>query len=718
MRYRFPQFTFGPNFYKTPILSKPGQFYPKELLATSGSFVAAALSRHLDRMKNLHVWLFGTLLLGSPAAVAQPSPVAQYDLRVEVNLVAKHLRVQGTVAFAADDRARDSVDVVVNKTMGRPTFRLLSPTRPQLVVKEVLTDDGQAAYRFIFGRRLAPRQAVRIGFACQGGALPATQFYLDSSYCLAGGYNVAWYPQVLARQPDNSTTTMEGTGTIRVTTARPFTPVIMGSQSRQVTKGKLKITEFTLRTPTIFSFFVGHYTRTDYPGSVPTSAYRLTRDTATAGYLRNCSRIIAALAEEFGSYPFNSFNILEYPEEVSVKLNIGGSSEYAGITLPTASFGNRFNYALFGHELAHQWWGNTVGSAGTKGTGILSEGMAQFGSLQAVKRFDPAQAERYRRAGYPGYLKDQSGLGYLTLAAGGNDVALQDVGSAQAHSIGDSKGFLVLELLSETIGKERMRTALHTITAKYRDQPLTWEAFLTEIQQAAGQDLGWFYEQWLNRPGAPDWTLTWQQQAGQVALTVVQQPPSYRLRLDAEFIGTHGETARRTVEVAGATTHLEVPVAFVVKQVRLDPEFKVLHWDEEYRPQALALAAASSVKNLRLAGKVPEALATGEAALPKVSQPDQYGAEFALCYELGRLQAGRAGENVAFREEAIAYYLRAIRCPVRDPQGLTNAYLRLAQLAHAKSDAALFAWAKGHALTADMLTGNAVGVAKLLKVYR
>jgi hypothetical protein len=678
--------------------------------------VAAAPSCYLDYMRNLLAWLFSALLLSGPLAAAQPSPVARYDLQVKANLAKKLLRVQGTVAFAVDERERDSVDVVVHKTMGRPTFHLLSPKQAHPMVKEVSANDGQTTYRFIFGRRLDSHQAVRISFLCQGGALPAAQFFLDSTYCMAGGYNVAWYPQVLARQPDNTTTTLEGTGTIRVITARPFTPVIMGALARQTARGEQQTTEFVLRTPAVFTLFVGRYTRTDYPGGpVPTAAYRLTQDTATAGYLRNCARVIGALAEEFGPYPFASFNILEYPEEVANKLNIGGSSEYAGITLPTASFGNRFNYALYGHELAHQWWAVTVGSAGSKGTGILGEGMAQFGSLQVVKRFDPAHAEQYRRTGYPGYIKDQSGLGFLTQSASGNDVALQNVGSAQAHSIGDSKGFLVLELLSETIGKERMKAALHIITTKYRDQPLTWEAFLAEIQRAAGQDLNWFYEQWLNQTGAPDWTLTWQPRAGQVALTVDQQAPYYRLQLEAEFRGTHGETARRTVEVAGATTHLEVPIPFEVKQVQLDPEFKVLHWDEEYRLRARALAPAAGVKYLRLAGKATEALALGEAALAKLPQPDPYGAEFALCYELGRLQAGRATADAALREEAMAYYLRAIRCPVRDPEALASAYLRLAQLAHAKGDLTLFVWAKNGALTADMLTSYTVGAAKQLQ---
>ncbi|MBC8083038.1 MAG: hypothetical protein H7Z21_07480, partial [Hymenobacter sp.] len=396
----------------------------------------------------LHVMLLSTLWLRTISAPAQPTPVAKYELTVDANLAVRQLAVRGTAAFEAAENFRDSVDVVVHKTMGKPGFRLLLPTRAKLVIKELPGDDGQITYRFVFGQRLALGQPARIGFAYRGGTLPATQFFLDSSYCLAGGYNVAWYPQVQARRPDNALTTMEGTGSIRVRTARAFTPVVMGCVARQTFQGGQRVTQFTVPGPAVFSLFVGRYQRTDYPGAVPTSAYRLTRDTTTAGYLRKSTAIIGALAEEFGPYPFRSFSILEYPEDVSNKLNIGGSSEYAGITLPSSAFGSRFNYALFGHELAHQWWAVAVGSAGTKGTGMLSEGLAQYGSLQVVSRFDSARAEQYRRTGYPGYIRDQCGLGYLTLAVSGHDAALENVTGANAHALADSKGFLVLDLLA------------------------------------------------------------------------------------------------------------------------------------------------------------------------------------------------------------------------------------------------------------------------------
>ncbi|MBD2769531.1 hypothetical protein IC235_16710 [Hymenobacter sp. BT664] len=659
--------------------------------------------------------LLSALWLGTTPAPAQPTPVVKYELLVDANLGARQLTVRGTAAFVAAENFRDSVDVVLHKTMGNPAFRLLSPKRDKFIIKKLEAGDGQTTYRFVFGHRLAVGQPVRIGFAYRGGRLPAFQFFLDSSYCLAGGYNVAWYPQVQARRRDNTTTAMEGTGTIRVTTARAFTPVIMGCESRQTFQGPQRVTRFTVPSPAIFSLFVGCYQRTDYAGAVPTTAYRLTRDTATAGYLHRSAAIIGALAEEFGPYPFRSFSLLEYPEDVSNKLSIGGSSEYAGITLPSSAFGSRFNYALFGHELAHQWWAVAVEAAGAKGTGMLSEGMAQFGSLQVVSRFDSAHAEQYRRTGYPGYVRDQCGLGYLTLALSGHDAALENVNGANAHALANSKGFLVLDLLAETIGRDRMGQGLRAIVQRHRHEPLTWEAFLAEIEQAAGQDLSWFYEQWFQRQGAPDWSLTWAQHGPAVALTIVQPAPFYRLRLELELLGVRGERTRQFIDLTSPTTQVSLPAAFPVQQVRLDPAFRVPHWEEQYRAPAQALAPVVGVRILRLAGKKEEANTAAEAALSRLTQPDCYGVEFALCYELGRLKVGQGPPG---RDAAMNYFLRAIQSPVRDPNALVQVYYRLAQLAHAKGDRAVFTWAKTNALTADALNGNAAGMAKLLVGYQ
>jgi tetratricopeptide (TPR) repeat protein len=652
------------------------------------------------------------LLAGSSAARAQQPATANYDMVVQASLKPVSLAVTGTVAFTAMEACRDSVTVVLNKTMGAPSFRLLAPAGPAPVIKVREGQGGQVSYCIRFGRRLAAQAPVKLGFAYRGGKVPAAQFYVDSTFCMAGGYGAAWYPQVQAAQPDHTSSTMEGLGTIEVRTTGPLIPVMPGGLVQQTPRKGKTTTRFTYARPAILSLFIGPYIRSEYRGAIPMTAYRLRPDTATAGYLRRSAAVLAALSQEFGPYPFANFSLIEFPDAVSARLNVGGASENAGIVMPANVLSRPFNYALFGHELSHQWWGNLVRAGGSKGTGMLDEAMAQFGSLQVVKAFDPENAEAYRRSGYPGYLPDQSGLGYLKIAAAGADAKLSELSSANSHSIGDSKGFLALELLSQTIGQPKMRAALQAITRDYDGRPLSWGAFLAAIQQVAGQDLGWFYEQWFNRLGAPEWELAWKKQGRIVHLTITQQPPYYQLSPELLIQGSRGEVQTQTVALNGASTQLQVPADFAVKSVTLDPHFQVLHWEPEYREQAQALVRVQRVLQLRIAGQNDEAIKQGELELSQLTQagqPDRYGVEFAICYHLGRVKGIQAKTD-----EALAYYLRAIKCSSRDTALLAYAYFRVAELARSKGDQPLFDWARANAINADLLAGNKDGMAKLM----
>jgi hypothetical protein len=81
---------------------------------------------------------------------------------------------------------------------------------------------------------------------------------------------------------------------------------------------------------------------------------------------------------------------------------------------------------------------------------MLSEGMAQFGSLRTVEILEgEAAAERHRRTGYPAYLPEQCALGYFTLLGKGLDHPLFNLPleGSEARLLADSKGFIVWEML-------------------------------------------------------------------------------------------------------------------------------------------------------------------------------------------------------------------------------------------------------------------------------
>ncbi|MGY0039167.1 hypothetical protein [Pedobacter sp. NJ-S-72] len=167
-------------------------------------------------------------------------------------------------------------------------------------------------------------------------------------------------------------------------------------------------------------------------------------------------------------------------------------------------------------------------------------------------------------------------LGYLKNSAAGNDEPLSTLSDANDHIIGDSKGFLVLDLLSETIGKSRFNKGLQSISEKYSNSGLTWANFLKEMDLANGGSLQWFYTQWFDRAGAPSWKTSWVQHKNELNLNLIQQGEYYRLSLDVLITYANGETSMQKITVNDKSSSVLLYVNAKVAAVSIDPHYKVI----------------------------------------------------------------------------------------------------------------------------------------------
>ncbi|MFC6099209.1 M1 family aminopeptidase [Olivibacter domesticus] len=616
-------------------------------------------------------------------------------MKVNVDL-AKHLfAVKGTLSFLTAPYSADSVDIVISKGSTAPVIRLLNTD-----VKISKTDtshntSGDVVYHLKFSRSLAPESPLEFDYQYERGAVRSFQYFIDSTFCMAGGYGSAWYPQLNSLSEDGSKKYTRGTGTISVTIASDLTAVMAASTSKTTINTGSKTMKFTYTQPDIFSLYIGNYIMHHYQGIVPFYAYTLADTPYNEEVSIKSEQVLSFLSTQFGPLKIPSFSIIEFPEHVSEQTGIGGASLLGGILMPSSAIG-RFNYALFGHELAHQWWGNLVMAKGKKGEAMLSEGMAQYGSLQVVHHFDAGRAIDYRKKGYPGYIRDQCGFGYLKNAAAGNDEPLTYLTGSNDHIIADSKGFLVLELLSETIGKQKFNKALHQITARYQKSGLSWENFTSEISQAHGGKLDWFFNQWFEQTGVPEWKTEWEQRQNDVLLTITQISNNYKFPLELLITYENGESTIKEVEISKAFSSIKIPVQRKVISVKTDPYFKVIHWDEEMKPAAIAMSKISTVEKLRIEQKYDAAEKLARTYIDTLSKTDRYGVEFSLLYILGRMKG-----NQKKSAEALDYYMKAIKCAVRNTDYLAYTYYRIAQIAAQKKDQELFNWAVQNALKAD-----------------
>ena len=428
-----------------------------------------------------------------------------------------------------------------------------------------------------------------------GGDRTSFIFSLAPDVCFAAGITTAWYPEIEESLPEKSPKLrgLRGTGTLKFSVPAGFVVHSQGVQrGNSVTKSNSEF-RFEITSPTFFSFAAAKYMVLKKSGRPPISLYSLRPRANGQSYLNGSAKVIAALTREFGAYPHALFAVVEVPNEEADQAGFAGAS-LEGFMLANSEFLDKdFNTAYFGHEVSHQWWGNLVRNRTSEGRWMLTEAMAQYGSLRAVEMIEgAASAERYRRIGYPGYYSDQSAKGYFALALARKDHPLSNLPPEgdESHVLSDSKGSIVWDMLSREIGRQRLSRILQNIARKHAYQRIGWREFLNEIETGANRSLQWFYEQWLERTGAPDFHIDWKQSGRTLSGVITQPSPHYEASLEVEIKNNRGQRFMKTVRVRGAETPFSFPVQHQIESVTLDPHYLVLHWLPEYRAKEVRAA--------------------------------------------------------------------------------------------------------------------------------
>ena len=618
----------------------------------------------------------------------------KYDLAVTLLPDSHRMEVKGTLLLPPSERVQESIELELSELMPEFQAEISLPREsagPVTLSKELRKGSNESHYRWILRltRPVPAHQAVQIRFSYSGGS-QGFVFYLGPEGSYAGGSNTRWYPQLAEEE--------RGCGHLSFSVPLGYSVVATGGNVGTPAQEAQGHFEFEDRVPSQFSFAAAKYTVFRRDGTVPMRAYLLHPRPNVDSYLDGCSRVLAVLTKKFGEYPFAEFAIAEVPSAQAHQTGFSGASMNGFMLASQENLDEPFNLAYYGHEIGHQWWGNSVTVRGDDGEYMLSEAMAQFGSLYAVETLDgTVAAEEYRRSGYPNYSNSQCGYGYLRTAEAGGDQPLGSMKSGTAHELADSKGFLVWDLLANTIGRQRFDEVLQSTTRKYAFQEVKWRNFLSSLEGEAGQDLSWFYSQWFERKGAPNWQISWQQIGGEIRGTITQSAPFYRSKLEIEVRGINGETATHILQVSDANTAFHWPTAFQARDVVLDPHFRVLHWTPELRAQATALGPILHADYLCDTKAWDEAEALLRKALENVPLPDKFAARFWAEQDLARVFIGRKNW-----QEAQAHLDAALMSPTRDETRLSVVYYYYAVVAKQLKDDIKLHWA------IDATAGSAV----------
>jgi aminopeptidase N len=295
--------------------------------------------------------------------------------------------------------------------------------------------------------------------------------------------------------------------------------------------------------------------------------YPKDRDNGVKDYGR-AVRMLEFYTEMFGPYPYEKLAL------VQSSTRFGGMENASAIFFDEKAFnGSGRLEGVVAHEIAHQWFGDSVTEADWHHL-WLSEGFATYfenvffeyadGRDKLVARM-LADKERYLKA-------------YGATAPPIHDPTITDLLKLLNRN-NYEKGGWVLHMLRRVVGDERFFAAVRDYYRTHRDRNALTEDLQRVMEFHSGRRLDWFFRQWIYEPGYPVYDARWRWDEAakelRVRVTQKQEKTIFQMPIDLEF-DVNGKARRETVQVSEREQAFTFKLDARPRLVRLDPDEWVL----------------------------------------------------------------------------------------------------------------------------------------------
>lgn len=242
------------------------------------------------------------------------------------------------------------------------------------------------------------------------------------------------------------------------------------------------------------SVYSGAYRRTEaVAGGIEVTTYTgEDRKAEVPMYLAEAAHVLDFYGDRFGRYPYRKLALVEtdFP---------GGYGATSAVALPHVAFERPAVADEFlAHEIAHNWT-DLVAYQGALGErGFMAEGVASYLDL----------LYHGARDGAPGFRRrlQEAHRRYMGILGSAEDVAIAEATQDDRRVwqlLTYDKAAIVLHMLRHDIGEKAFDQGLKNLYARKAGQAVGLDDFQASFSQAGGQNLGYFFRQWLTRPGVP-----------------------------------------------------------------------------------------------------------------------------------------------------------------------------------------------------------------------
>ncbi|MFC1563296.1 M1 family metallopeptidase [candidate division KSB1 bacterium] len=257
--------------------------------------------------------------------------------------------------------------------------------------------------------------------------------------------------------------------------------------------------------------------------------------------------------------------------------NVQSRTRYGGMENASAIFynensvsGKRGYENTVVHEIAHQWFGDSVTEADWHHV-WLSEGFATY----LTHLFNEYHFGRDRLVS--GLKRDINRI--IRYYEGNPDSPIVDTRITNINRLLSTnsyqKGSWVLHMLRGIIGDEKFFKCLRNYYSQYRDSIAWTEDFQRVAEETSGTELDWFFKQWIYQPGLPKYKGTWEFNKAEGILHIyIEQVQDKKLQFTMPVeIGIYTEDSERpAIEVLKIT---EINNSFSIK-LESEPESVIL----------------------------------------------------------------------------------------------------------------------------------------------
>ena len=338
-------------------------------------------------------------------------------------------------------------------------------------------------------------------------------------------------------------------------------------------------------------------------GAVSAMAFLRSPDTALAQqYLETTAQYLQMYQQLIGPYPYAKFALVENFWET-------------GYGMPSFTLLGpkviRFPFILhssYPHELLHNWWGNSVFVDYERGN--WCEGLTVYLADHLIKEQRGLGTE-YRRDAlqtYTDYVKSNRDFPLIEFKARHD---------ATTAAIGYNKSMMIYHLLRQRLGDEKFVQAIQRFYQNNKFKRVCFDEVQQTFEAVAEEKLDWFFQQWLQRPGAPQIQLTnvtacedQQQFALHFSLEQSQSGEPYRLQVPVAItLANQTEVLWQRVELTRRHQNFTVTCPARPLRIDVDAEFDVFRrLDRNEIPPALSQLFGADQVTLILPSVVADSL--------------------------------------------------------------------------------------------------------------